>query len=575
MKRKARKKQEVKETGSVWTSFSDMFTSLSIIFLVMFVVAILKLSLSSFQDNQFKTAQISEEEKKKSLEDKEEVKNNIEHIDQLRLEIENKMKNLSSISSTLKDHQKKMDELVERNLKKDALVNQAQNVILEKEIRIKELLIKNQDFKVLQDSLKKENEDRIIEKNVKISQMTKKSEELEKRLQKIPTLEKDLKDKQFLIEKLKADSSNLRESLKNITGQKELALKEKIKLGQEVAELNQALNNLRQSGSDFQNNMGKKLADLEGKLAGLKSSNEEYKAQNGSLGREIVSLRGYVGNLEKENGTLKGQVNQNGVEIGQLQGTLNDLRCQNKGLLGSNDQLKGELGRYKKLSKEYGDQYAQLKDQLLKKQIQKQVGNGRSIASEKCESVKCMLEKNISERLASYDSSLSLDKDGKLSIQMDGMFGFLNDSFELRPKVKEKLREVIKIYSEELFRDPVVRKNVESISIIGHASPRFSGTFVDPHDQNTEAFKHNFKLSILRSYEILKYLISDEIEGIAYKEHLKEKLFSSGRGYLDPITREDSVKENGCGPFDCKKSRRVEIYFTLKEKMRDIASKKK
>jgi len=39
-KKKSRKKEQ--DSGSVWTSYSDMFTTMSVIFLVMFVFALLR-----------------------------------------------------------------------------------------------------------------------------------------------------------------------------------------------------------------------------------------------------------------------------------------------------------------------------------------------------------------------------------------------------------------------------------------------------------------------------------------------------------------------------------------------------
>ncbi len=43
-----RKKQE-KDDGSVWTSYSDMFTTMAIIFLVMFVFALLRSGVATLE----------------------------------------------------------------------------------------------------------------------------------------------------------------------------------------------------------------------------------------------------------------------------------------------------------------------------------------------------------------------------------------------------------------------------------------------------------------------------------------------------------------------------------------------
>ena len=44
-----RRKKQHKEDGKVWTSYSDMFTTMAIVFLVMFVFAMIKVGVSTME----------------------------------------------------------------------------------------------------------------------------------------------------------------------------------------------------------------------------------------------------------------------------------------------------------------------------------------------------------------------------------------------------------------------------------------------------------------------------------------------------------------------------------------------
>ncbi|MBT3584891.1 MAG: hypothetical protein HN509_08285 [Halobacteriovoraceae bacterium] len=120
---------------------------------------------------------------------------------------------------------------------------------------------------------------------------------------------------------------------------------------------------------------------------------------------------------------------------------------------------------------------------------------------------------------------------------MDDAFGFKNDSHILKPGVKDRIRKIVKIYSEELFRDNQIRAIIDNVFIVGHASPRFQGKYISPNSNNHLAYTHNLDLSSQRANQIVKFIFSKQMGTFQYKNFFKQKIFSSGRGFSAPVPR--------------------------------------
>lgn len=177
----------------------------------------------------------------------------------------------------------------------------------------------------------------------------------------------------------------------------------------------------------------------------------------------------------------------------------------------------------------------------------------------------------IAKRFEGKDLAVETDPEsGSISISLDDMFLFHNDSAELRDTVKGRLQTIIPLYAKELLGEPAIRSRITSINVIGHASPRFGKAAVDPLTKDAVAYNHNLDLSTNRAREIVKYVFSYEFGDFKYKYILRKKVIASGRSFSAPIALNsvDNLgdKEIGrCEKFDCKKSRRVEISFSLDE----------
>ena len=110
---------------------------------------------------------------------------------------------------------------------------------------------------------------------------------------------------------------------------------------------------------------------------------------------------------------------------------------------------------------------------------------------------------------------------------------------------------------------------VTNVNVVGHASPVYKQRYVDPNSDNSLAYNYNMLLSARRSTQLVKYITSRYTGKFKFKNFLRQKIAAIGRGYVEPVKREPasaiSKKKQRCGDYDCEKSRRVEITFTLKE----------
>jgi outer membrane protein OmpA-like peptidoglycan-associated protein len=181
--------------------------------------------------------------------------------------------------------------------------------------------------------------------------------------------------------------------------------------------------------------------------------------------------------------------------------------------------------------------------------------------------VTAKLYQGLSERLKEANLNIKTSYTaGSISIAIEDNFLFSNDSSVISEKSKDRLHNLIVIYTEELFSDPEIREKISSVQFVGHASPRYRGVYLSPDSQNEEGYKHNITLSANRALEVVNYIYSGDFSDFPYKEELRSKIVVSGKGHQEPIALRQiaSEKQGLCGPYDCQKSRRVEIIFSLK-----------
>jgi chromosome segregation ATPase len=165
---------------------------------------------------------------------------------------------------------------------------------------------------------------------------------------------------------------------------------------------------------------------------------------------------------------------------------------------------------------------------------------------------------------------------GNITLRMDDSFYFKNNSYELRDEAKQKISRIMPVYAQSLLGTPRIANRIEKILVTGYASPKFNKTYVDPAQAVGEPYEYNLDLSLNRAREIVAYMFGTEISQYPYKDQMRGMVNVAGMGLMEAMPLEkDSIclrdpkagarlEECTCGPYDCKRSRRVEIQFVLR-----------
>ncbi len=157
---------------------------------------------------------------------------------------------------------------------------------------------------------------------------------------------------------------------------------------------------------------------------------------------------------------------------------------------------------------------------------------------------------------------------GTLIVSMDAL-QFPNGSAELSETAKRQLRNLIPTYAKSLFGEASRAGRISEIRISGHASPRFGFNYVDPKAADHTAKEYNLDLSRRRSQAIVDFLFGTEIGAYPHKAEMRIYTRSEGFGHNHPVRAPAGIPAaEPCGPYDCAKSRRVEISFQLKDEKR-------
>src|SRR5690606_34949406 len=101
------------------------------------------------------------------------------------------------------------------------------------------------------------------------------------------------------------------------------------------------------------------------------------------------------------------------------------------------------------------------------------------------------------------------EKTGDVTIDFGDEY-FDSGKTELKTGMMSSLKKFMPTYSQTLFSDPEVAKNIEFVEIIGFASPTYQGRFINPQSldvRDQEAVKYNLELSQGRANSVFEYII--------------------------------------------------------------------
>ena len=143
--RRRRPIEKSKSEGSIWTSYSDMFTSLSVIFLVMFVFAILKSQVTAFKSmavekntEKILKGKVPKAVKEEMAQKKQKLNKSINKISVYKDAIKGKITELNELIHEIEGHKSLVSELLNQQTKREAVMNEIQDTLHTTRVKLQE-----------------------------------------------------------------------------------------------------------------------------------------------------------------------------------------------------------------------------------------------------------------------------------------------------------------------------------------------------------------------------------------------------------------------------------------------------
>jgi len=571
---------------AMWTSYSDLFLGLSVIFLLLYVTASLKQGtdgIRQFLDNKQLTK--DNQDLKQQLKVYESLKQNYLETQAAQGEQETYdmlMGKLELLQEEAKDEKNKLRQAATDNEKKEKALNQYQQIvrnIISANV-LSKARIKNRDVLIT----KKEGviDDQSQEIVGLEGQLNQKRDEIENGNEKIEGLESSLDKK---LKELKASYKarkvtekifkQRQESLTRETEEKVTVLREQN--NQKTQELRNLSSQLEQTSTTLQQTssqlaiVGSEKAKLESELvatsekyqnqmAGLKSDFESQK------NKDRIAFESQLAN-EKLSGAARAQREaqfraESDRKAQALTGKLAGLEGQHKAAQGELDKMRGDL------SKTQGDLSKTQGDLSKTKGALSQANQDLAKAQENLNARK-RLANAIKGKFNAQGVKADVDNGtGDVLLSFDGEY-FTTGNAKLKPGMKKVLEKAMPAYAQSLFEDKNIADKIENVEIVGFASPTYKGKLIDPKNlssQDRQAVNYNLDLSYSRARSIFDHMFTKM--NFQHKGRLLPLVKVTGRSFLmegkDRALAGTSLSDY-CLKNDCAKKQTVIIKFKLKD----------
>lgn len=568
--------QSPKDEGSVWASYSDLFTNVAIIFLVMFVFALLKAGISKIEtaaikkkhENELK-ASLNAGEIKKSEEKIKKVEKSLDEMKVVESLVNEKMKEIQEFSQKMQQNKQVLNELIHEQRRKDSLLNVVSQKLIERENKIQQLEHETRDLQQKievttqeKSQLEQHTQKREIASINEKVQAKEQTKELKKHLTKLQQ-EKQKKEQELQkdLTQLQNEKSKKEEELKQMLATHEKSKVTLDSMEQQKTELEKRIQDSQNqvaSLSQTKTEMESEMSRLGQSKMKMESQVKELKSKISKLGKEKEDVLTDFSAMEAQNGSLKNELKKIGKNLDNSLAEIAHYKGLHQGELGKVKGLEGAMKEAQEKMKNLGRAFADMKGKL------------RSTVAD-----------NLKKKFIENQMQVTVDgKTGNLILVMGSNFTFKKNSHDLSEKAQETLKKIAPLYAEVIFGDKGISSRVEAIHITGHASPSFKKTYVDPKSDHAEAYAHNMRLSAQRAASVANYMMGKPIGSYSYKGELREHIHAIGRGYIAPVEKViegattgrslASVSASDCGPYDCALSQRVEIGFSLKDDMKAL-----
>lgn len=591
-------KNKSEDSGSFWTSYSDLFLGMSVVFLLLYVTASLRQGTSGIQQqiqNQKLTMQVQDLKNQLKMYDsvkKDYLKNEAKPDEE---KVYNElMDKLSLLREEAKDEKSRLIQAAQENDKKEKALNQYQQMI--RNIVNANLMAKTK-MKTREDVIEEQDEE-IVSQESEIAQLEK---DVSAKKKKIAENQQKIADANEQLQERLAE-------LKKAYRQKKMSEAAYERKVQDLKEQSEAkLENLNANNRLFKN----QLAQVQGKLGEVSSELEKTQKNLGTTTQALQASQEKTGKLEEQLNQAQTEHNQ---QVQALQNQFSDQAAKDRAKFEkelAKERITGaEKARREaeyrnqaaKKEKELGQKLANLGQELQEKEGRLREKEGALAAKQKAlesagrelqdkdrkikdtegllakaraeADARKQISKNIKEgfKKAGVDADIN-ENTGEVVINFGDVY-FDNDSAKLKEKMKETLKKAMPIYSKSLLGNKKVSDKISSIEIVGFASPTFQGKYVDPTSLNEgakAAILYNLDLSAKRAREIFKYVFDENNMQFDHQKDMLPLIKVTGRSFLAeklPDRRAPGSKNSGdfCNTHDCRKAQRVIIKFSFDDK---------
>lgn len=553
---------------SMWTSYSDLFLGLSIIFLLLYVSASLRQGTDGIQQ-QIELKQVSKENEdlKKQIQAYETLKQDY-MAKQASAEEQDNYKELMDKLSLLQDeaNEERQDLLKQasENQKKEKALNQYQqmirnivnsNMISKARIKTRDSLIDTKDEVIVEKTGEiKDLQQDVAQKEREIKQGEQKAASLETQLDKrMKQLRDSYKSQKISAKKFEQQKQALQNEMEGKIAQvREQTARKQAELEQAEQALAQTSNALNQTQGALAQTEGQ-LNQAKGSIAALGQEKEKLQGDlNAAAGKHAAEMQGIREGFAKQQAAEKAAF---------------DRALANEKLSGDAKAAKERAfaaaaeGKAKALEGKIGD---------LDKQFQ--ATKGELARAQENLNAKKKLADSIGKAFAARGVKAEVDgKNGDVMLSFGDQY-FDTGRADLKPQMKDILQKAIPSYSASLFEDPKIAQKIQSVEIVGFASPTYKGKFINPKSLDPgdrQAVNFNLDLSYNRARSIFNYVFDKNKMSFTHQKQLLPLVKVTGRSFLSNDDQRNPAAtgsaEEFCRKNDCAKLQRVIIKFTLKD----------
>jgi DNA repair exonuclease SbcCD ATPase subunit len=539
---------KVEHGGNHWTSYSDLFLVLSVVFLLLYVVANLRSSTLGLASHSAVQAMKQEtEELKKQIKVYENMKDEYLKSDASSEEVglyQELMGKLTLLEDSAKNERKELYKQAQAAQEKEQNLNRYQ------------ALVKN-----------------IISANLVASSKLKKRDDIiETKEADIQNLNRTVQEKEQTISKNNNTISQIEQQLTKQIEEVKYAYRSK---KSQAKKMDQIIDGLKAEGekkiASLRDQNSQYLSQLEKAQTAIVAKNREAERLLNTLNEKEAKFSETIGELERAHQAAMGR-EKKALEQGLQKEAEYQAAIARKQKLFEEKMsgLKGELEKTRTGIKDIEGKY-QGSIASLKK------SNSALEQGLKVSNAKLNAQRELADKIkgAFRANGINADVDGKTG---DVTINFQDEYFEtgradLKDKMKSILEKTMPIYASSLFQDKKVAEKIGSVEIIGFASPTYKGKYVNPDSlsqDDRQAVNYNMDLSYQRAKSIFEHVFDTQKMQFPNQKTLLPLVKVSGKSYLStdrlPASAVDGVSdEQYCKIHDCKKSQKVIIKFNLRD----------